>query len=52
MSNLLIIGNGFDMKHGLQTGYDSFKDYLEIKKKSCSDFDSVLNYQIKYNTVL
>ncbi len=25
---LVVIGNGFDMAHGLKTGYDKFKDYI------------------------
>lgn len=27
--NLFIIGNGFDLAHGLQTSYGNFRDYLE-----------------------
>ena len=26
--NLFIIGNGFDLAHGLKTGYTDFKEYL------------------------
>lgn len=31
MANLFIIGNGFDISHGLKTSYNHFKKYLELK---------------------
>lgn len=31
--NLFIIGNGFDLAHGLKTGYTDFKEYLEEHNK-------------------
>ena len=28
MRNLIILGNGFDLAHGLQTKYSDFRDYI------------------------
>lgn len=33
MSNLFIIGNGFDIAHGLPTKYADFKKYLSDRIK-------------------
>lgn len=32
MSILYVIGNGFDLYHGMRTKYDVFKKYLETEK--------------------
>jgi hypothetical protein len=34
MNNIIIIGNGFDLAHGLKTGYRDFIDYLWEKMKT------------------
>jgi hypothetical protein len=65
MSNLFIIGNGFDLAHGLKTKYSDFRDFLVIMEKeeckevgeiSISDDNSLLEDEsIKYhfnNTVI
>lgn len=46
--NLCIIGNGFDMHHGLETGYSSFYEYLTRNGKG--DFASQLEsfFQTEY----
>lgn len=31
MSNLFILGNGFDRAHGMNTGYNDFREYLQEK---------------------
>lgn len=44
IKRLIIVGNGFDMSHGLKTRYDDFKDFLEksseypnhVEKIECS----------------
>lgn len=35
--NLVIIGNGFDLAHGLPTKYANFREYLEKTKSDCID---------------
>lgn len=35
MSNLFIIGNGFDLAHGIQSGYSNFRNYLYEKYNCC-----------------
>ena len=34
---LYIIGNGFDMRHGLPTGYKHFKSYVEKNNQDLYD---------------
>ena len=41
MPNLFIIGNGFDISHGLKTNYSDFRDYLN-EKYSKSDIKEEL----------
>ena len=36
---LFIIGNGFDRNHGCETGYDSFKKYLQTHSYMIGDFE-------------
>lgn len=51
MKKLLIIGNGFDLRHGLKTQYNDFKEYLEktygvkdgFSYKQCPDY-SIANH--------
>lgn len=31
--NILIIGNGFDLAHGLPTKYDNFLDFCDKERK-------------------
>ena len=42
IKNLYIIGNGFDLYHGLDTKYQTFAKYL--KKKDSEIYDLLLNY--------
>jgi hypothetical protein len=58
MNRIIIIGNGFDLAHGLETGYRHFIDYLwkeEDNKFSphdfsyCPDLDSGLHYKYESN---
>lgn len=38
MSNLFIIGNGFDLAHGLKTSYCHFREYLvQMEKEECME---------------
>ena len=36
MKRLFILGNGFDLSHGLETSYVDFKNYLEAVNFSVS----------------
>jgi len=59
MSNLFIIGNGFDLAHGLKTSYHHFRDFLvQMEKKECAeageisiseDFTLLEDEKIKYH---
>lgn len=52
-SNLLIVGNGFDLEHGLKTQYTDFFDVID--KKAASKNEIILNnhkYLIKDNYLL
>lgn len=52
-SNLLIVGNGFDLEHGLKTQYTDFFDVID--KKAASKNEIILNnnkYFIKDNNLL
>lgn len=31
MTKLFVLGNGFDLKHGLETSYGDFREYLRVK---------------------
>ena len=37
MGKLYIIGNGFDLHHGLATSYDDFKKYLKVHNRELLD---------------
>jgi hypothetical protein len=42
MSNLFIIGNGFDLAHGLKTSYRNFREYLvQMEKEECIEAGEV-----------
>ena len=43
MTNLFIIGNGFDISHGMKTKYSDFRNYL-IKKYSIKQADLESSY--------
>lgn len=52
-NNLLIVGNGFDLEHGLKTQYTDFFDVID--KKAASKNEIILNdnkYIIKNNNLL
>ena len=49
-SNLIIIGNGFDVWQGLETSYSKFKDYYYEHRKSIASIKypvCVFNYKSK-----
>ena len=37
MGNLFIIGNGFDISHGLETKYEYFQKYLNVVESRLSN---------------
>ncbi|MCL2417175.1 MAG: bacteriophage abortive infection AbiH family protein [Bacteroidales bacterium] len=42
MANLFIIGNGFDLAHGLKTSYRDFRNFLvQIEKEECAKMGEV-----------
>lgn len=42
---LFVLGNGFDKAHGLPTGYDDFRDYLEIHNPGfLIEFEKIHNH--------
>ena len=42
MSNLFIIGNGFDLDHKLKTNYHNFRDFLvQVEKEGCAESGEV-----------
>jgi hypothetical protein len=44
MKNLVIIGNGFDLAHGLKTGYNDFvKHLINEKSKNPKLYSNILN---------
>lgn len=52
MSHLLIIGNGFDLAHGLETGYQSFIEKL-LKEECYKEHSKFLTGAIKdYNQLM
>lgn len=44
--NIMLIGNGFDLAHGLPTKYDNFLDFIDIIEERIEAFNSpdILNY--------
>ena len=46
MSKLFIIGNGFDLAHGLKTAYSDFQDYLSITYPTASEGMTVPGYML------
>lgn len=44
MSSLFIIGNGFDMAHGLKTSYEDFHKYLEDEYPEAESVFQIPNY--------
>ena len=52
MSDLFIIGNGFDRAHGLKTSYYDFHQFLKDKCKNMEnvqqpDAENLLNWYLK-----
>ncbi|MCW4407577.1 bacteriophage abortive infection AbiH family protein, partial [Escherichia coli] len=45
---LYIIGNGFDMRHGLPTGYKHFKSYVEKNDQDLYDAGNDSNLLIVF----
>jgi hypothetical protein len=55
MNNLIIIGNGFDLAHGLKTSYNDFIEYLinnTMKKKTFSSLISDRFYVKDYQSLI
>lgn len=46
MSNLFIIGNGFDLSHNLKTSYEDFHTYLKKEYPSATPNDCVPEYVV------
>lgn len=44
MSNLFILGNGFDLAHCIESGYSDFKEHLSNKIKDYYNVDGVSEY--------
>lgn len=49
MPNLFIIGNGFDIAHGLKTNYYDFRNFLVDEYKICPDEWTSLAYELYKN---
>jgi hypothetical protein len=45
-NRLFIIGNGFDIEHGLKTSYKDFKEFIEANMDS---YKTVENYSVEYS---
>ncbi len=43
MSNILVIGNGFDLAHGLKTSYSDFIEMVKLKKNDKFKLEDVNN---------
>lgn len=55
MSNLLIIGNGFDLAHGLKTSYSNFMEYLIDSKIADNNlfrdlFEFEVDFRVRYSS--
>lgn len=46
MSNLFIIGNGFDISHGLKTSYEDFHSYLNKTYPNAQSINYIPEYRI------
>ena len=44
MNRMLIVGNGFDLEHGLKTAYWNFREYLEE-----NHLDFLIAFEKMYN---
>lgn len=51
MKNVLIIGNGFDITHGLKTGYKDFVDFCECIKDYLYEINCIENNTINYEII-
>ncbi len=51
MTNLFIIGNGFDLDHGMQTSYSDFREFLLTKYNISEDIISNAICEIPYPTL-
>ena len=49
MSSLFIIGNGFDISHGLETAYEDFHNYLRRKYPNAKETDTPPQYIIDHH---
>ncbi|WP_259338119.1 bacteriophage abortive infection AbiH family protein [Staphylococcus xylosus] len=47
MTRLFVIGNGFDIKHGLKTNYQNFKN--EVAKNDLKLFEIINKVEKAYN---
>jgi len=51
MNNLLIVGNGFDLAHGLKTSYNHFIEYLVDEHVISNNFNDLFNLKGKINNI-
>ena len=42
--NILVLGNGFDLAHGLPTSYKDFLDYLSVIEFLCDEHNKHQSY--------
>ena len=47
--NILIIGNGFDLAHNLNTSYGNFLDYCKKRETNINNLESIDQYFLLYN---
>lgn len=47
--NILVIGNGFDLAHGLPTRYIDFLEFIEEYNKYKNDFLNESDYIVCFN---
>ena len=52
MTNLFVIGNGFDLAHGLKTSYEDFKLYLMEQVADIVEYELVVPEGLNILTVI
>ncbi len=53
MRNLIILGNGFDLAHGLQTKYSDFRDYIWNNREFYEQLTKMIKpFQMNWNFLL
>lgn len=51
MNRLFVLGNGFDLKHGLKTSYEHFKEYLKKQYQYIDNFENCIPSQYDRNEI-